>query len=308
MCCLFGLIDYANIFSAREKNRIIGILSRESEVRGTDATGIAFNTYSGIHIYKRPVAAHYMWYRIPEGAKVIMGHTRMATQGSEKFNYNNHPFFGQVDKMKFALAHNGVLHNDVMLRDSENLPKTQIQTDSYVAVQLIEKENTLSFDSIRKMAEKTEGSFCYTILNENNDLYIVKGDNPIALYKFNGFYLYASTEDILNKAVKRLAFGNYSKVNISCGDILRIDRYGSIEVQRFEYHDYYIGFPYKESYYDESMIEMLTEYAGYFGIDPEDVVTLMEYGYDEFEIEDMICNPNSFRKCITEIENMEMIY
>lgn len=58
MCCLFGLIDYSGVFTAKERNRIITVLSRECEVRGTDATGVAFNTDSGLHIFKRPVAAH----------------------------------------------------------------------------------------------------------------------------------------------------------------------------------------------------------------------------------------------------------
>lgn len=308
MCCLFGLIDYGNTFSAREKNRIIKILSTECEARGIDATGIAFNTHTGLHIFKRPLAAHQLWYRIPENANVIMGHTRMTTQGSEKFNYNNHPFPGHVDKMNFALAHNGVLHNDVRLKSTEQLPHTHIQTDSYVAVQLIEKENALGFDAIRKMAEKTEGSFCYTILDDRNNLYIVKGDNPMAIYKFNGFYLYASTAEILTKAVKRLGFTNYSRVNISCGDILRINSYGAIEVQQFEFPDpfgdYYSFF--RETAYDDDAIDTLTEYAGYFGINEEDVVMLLGYGYDEMEIEEMLYEPMIMQECISELRMMEM--
>lgn len=291
MCCLFGLIDYADTFSAKEKNRLIKILSTKCEARGIDATGIAFNTESGLHISKRPVAAHKMWYRIPERAKVVMGHTRMTTQGSERFNYNNHPFPGHVDKLDFALAHNGVLHNDNELRISERLPKTNIQTDSYIAVQLVEKENTLGFDAIRNMAEKTEGSFCYTILDQNDNLYIVKGDNPMAIYKFNGFYLYASAGEILTRAVKKIGLKNYSRVNISCGDILRITPNGTIEIQTFNFKDRYFGA--WGSYYGYSsidpyeaenlFIDEITEYAGYFGIDPEDVIMLLEYRYDELK-------------------------
>ena len=308
MCCLFGLIDYGNTFSAREKNKIIKVLSTECEARGIDATGIAYNTHTGLHIFKRPLAAHQLWYRIPENANVIMGHTRMTTQGSEKFNYNNHPFPGHVDKMSFALAHNGVLHNDVRLRSTEQLPHTHIQTDSYVAVQLIEKENALGFESIRKMAEKTEGSFCYTILDDRNNIYFVKGDNPLALYKFNGFYLYASTDEILTRAIKRLGFTNYSKVNISCGDILRINAYGTIEVQQFEFPDPfgdYYGF-FRETAYDDDAIDTLTEYAGYFGINEEDVVMLLDYGYDEMEIEEMLYEPMIMQECISELRMMEM--
>ena len=141
MCCLFGLIDSRNQFGAKEKSRILSVLSTECEERGTDATGIAYNTSRGLQIYKRPLAAHRLHLRIPAEAHVVMGHTRMTTQGSAKKNYNNHPFFGCVKGKRFALAHNGVLWNDRGLRHTKHLPKTKIQTDSYVAVQLLEQQN-----------------------------------------------------------------------------------------------------------------------------------------------------------------------
>ena len=68
----------------------------------------------------------------------MMGHTRMATQGNCRKNYNNHPFPGRAGGQAFALAHNGVLSNDDILRRKLALPETKIETDSYVAVQLIE--------------------------------------------------------------------------------------------------------------------------------------------------------------------------
>ena len=102
MCSLFGIIDYGNVLSACEKNRILAVLSRECEIRGTDATGIAYNYRGGIRVYKRPVAARKMHFRIPGGVNVVMGHTRMATQGTAKLNRNNHPWATK----KFALANN----------------------------------------------------------------------------------------------------------------------------------------------------------------------------------------------------------
>ena len=66
----------------------------------------------------------------------------LTTQGNEKFNYNNHPFYGHADK-NFAFAHNGVLYNDIEVRKEKHLPKTKIETDSYVAVQLIEQQGKL---------------------------------------------------------------------------------------------------------------------------------------------------------------------
>ena len=81
-----------------------------------------------------------MKIHIPHGVNVVMGHTRMTTQGNAcSLTRINHPFLGHIDGSSFALAHNGVLWNDKELRMEENLPMTSVETDSYVAVQLLEK-------------------------------------------------------------------------------------------------------------------------------------------------------------------------
>lgn len=296
MCALFGLVDYGNKFSARQKNKIISVLSEECEIRGTDATGIAYNSNGRLHIFKRAVPAHKMMYKLPENVNIIMGHTRMTTQGSEEFNYNNHPFFGNANGVNFALAHNGVLSNDKILRRTENLPDTHIQTDSYVAIQLIEKANILSSESLKNMAEKTEGSFCYTVLSNRNELYFVKGSNPIALYKFDGFYLYASTEEILKNALQKLNLSKYSRVNINCGDILKLDSYGAIEIGHFDFQDDFYGRYYIGS--DESYLE---ELAFVYGIKPEDISTLFDLGYDMFDIEEILCCSEIMRDYLDEV-------
>ena len=48
MCCLFGFIDYAGALSVKQKNRLIRELSIAAEARGTDATGVAYNTSRGL--------------------------------------------------------------------------------------------------------------------------------------------------------------------------------------------------------------------------------------------------------------------
>ncbi len=293
MCALFGLIDYGNKFSARQHAKIISVLSKECEVRGTDATGIAYNSNGKLYIYKRALPARKMRFRLPETANIIMGHTRMTTQGSEAFNYNNHPFFGTANGVNFALAHNGVLHNDTLLRKSEKLPETHIRTDSYVAVQLIEKEKSLDFASLKNMAEKVEGSFCFTVLNDRNELYFVKGDNPLVLYKFDGFYLYASTEMILQNALEKLNLSKFGKVKINCGDILKLDSNGAVEVGHFDFHEaFYGGYG---GYFGETDEDYLEELSLLYGIDQEDILTLLDYGFGLFDIEEMLCCPDIMR-------------
>ena len=50
MCCLFGLLDYGHSLTAAQKNHILAVLSTVCEARGTDATGIAYNTDNGLSL------------------------------------------------------------------------------------------------------------------------------------------------------------------------------------------------------------------------------------------------------------------
>ena len=225
MCSLFGLIDFKECLSTHTKNKILNTLARECQVRGTDATGIAYNFNDRLRIYKRPLPARKMKIHIPHGVNVVMGHTRMTTQGNAQFNQNNHPFLGHVDGNSFALAHNGVLWNDKELRMEENLPMTSVETDSYVAVQLLEQQKTLDFDSLQAMAEKVEGSFVFTVLDKDNSIWFVIGDNPLCIMFYDGFLIYASTQEILCKTIKKLKLTAPSDIlEPKEGEILKIDR------------------------------------------------------------------------------------
>ena len=119
-----------------------------------------------------------------------------------------------------------MLYNDAELRKEKQLPKTQIETDSYVAVQLIEREGKLNFESLRSMAEEVRGSFTFTILDERNNLYFVKGSSPLYLIYFPdfGLYVYASTAGIMHKALKGVSLNhlNYEVIAVEDGEILRI--------------------------------------------------------------------------------------
>lgn len=301
MCCLFGLIDYRHSLSVKRKNRIVSILATACEARGTDATGIAYFSQGRLHIYKRPVPAHWMRFRIPEDADVIMGHTRMATKGSAHLLYNNHPFLGTSSEGPFALAHNGVLHNDDHLRRSLALPATKIETDSYIGVQMLEKERTLNFKSLRYMAEQLEGSFTITVLGSGNTLYFVKGDNPMCIYHFPtmGLYLYASTEEILKAALRHLKMPRHTNVQIRCGEILRIAGDGSITQSRFNdaklfscwYNstwNNYLPSVHQTRIVQDSYLEDLKAVAMAFGYTPEDIDTLIQQGFTAEDVEEFL--------------------
>ena len=301
MCSLFGLIDYNKKLTTRQKNKILNTLARECEVRGTDATGIAYNFAGRMWIYKRPLPAHKMRLHIPDGVNVVMGHTRMTTQGSEKHNQNNHPFAGKTDGKSFALAHNGVLWNDKDLKLLEQLPSTSVETDSYVAMQLIEKQNALDFDSLQAMAENVEGSFVFTVLDSEDSIWFVVGDNPLCLFHYEGFLLYASTEEILCKAAKRLRLG--IPVNVQKpeeGEILKIDRAGRVTMGNFIPHTTYPHWWLYRPYYgsfrlsddeQESIYGDLFDAAKSMGVSEDEIQALLDYGCDPDEIEELLYDP-----------------
>ena len=238
MCCLFGLLDYKGHLSLKERQKILKVLSAACEARGTDATGIAYFDHQRLTIQKAPKPAHKMRFRLSRQARFIMGHTRMTTQGNEKFNYNNHPFSGKAGRISFALAHNGVLYNDKLLRITHALPETKIETDSYVAAQLLECSGSVDFSSLRNMAEDLEGTFTFTVLDEGNNLYFVRGNNPMCILHFpqEGFYLYASTDEILLQPLTNLGLDKkfFDVIPIQQGDLLRIGADGTIERSSFD--------------------------------------------------------------------------
>lgn len=300
MCCLFGFVDYAGSLSVRQKSRLIRELSIAAEVRGTDATGVAYNTSRGLQIYKRPLAAHRLHLRIPAEAHVVLGHTRMATQGSAKKNFNNHPFAGSVKEKHFALAHNGVLWNDLELRHTKHLPRTKVQTDSYVAVQLIEQQKSLDSSSLRYTAEAVEGSFSFTVLSERDDLYLIKGDNPLNIVHFLkvGVYAYASTAEILNKALARCGnwLGRGEKVDIAMGDIVKIDSSGRITRGTFDASKFYRSswgywdtplYP-RLPHSEEEHLALLKSVAKAFGFTGEMVDRLLDQGFTIDDVENLL--------------------
>lgn len=297
MCALFGWLDYKHIVPYKVLKKLTQALANAAEERGTDAAGISYIRDGQVVIYKRPKPAHKIHFNVPDGTTAIMGHTRLTTQGNQKYNQNNHPFYGHADK-KFSFAHNGVLYNDVELRKTKNLPDTHIETDSYVAVQLIEQQKKLDFNSLKNMAETVQGNFTFTVLDENNSLYIIKGSNPMFLIHFEelGLYVYTSTESIMKNALRKVGILNfpYTKIKTVHGDIIKIDSKGCITRSQFEnkkdfkyasFMRYYDDWG--DDYYNQHE-QLLLDMCNCYGIDEDDVILLLDYGYTADEIEDML--------------------
>ena len=115
-------------------------------------------------------------------------------------------------------------------------------------------------------------------------------------------YVYASTEEILKKAMlqAKLYLGKVEKVNLFSGEILRIDARGKISRSHFDDSRLYsaYSFPWtkwegyetvKRPYADDSAyLEDLKSVAVFHGLYPEDVDALIADGMDPMEIEELL--------------------
>ena len=127
----------------------------------------------------------------------------------------------------------------------------------------------------------------------------MKGNNPLTLYHFPrlGLYVYASTEAILKKGVKKglVRAERPVEVELNEGEILRIDRQGRRKVETFNTENLYdsrflFGWP-KLSCGggDDGYVRELKSFAGAYGFTAKDVDTFLSYGMYPEEIEEIMC-------------------
>ena len=164
------------------------------------------------------------------------------------------------------------------------------------------------------MAELIEGSFVFTILRNDNTLFLVKGNNPLTLYHFPalGLYVYASTKSILDNALQQVNLSDkFCEIEISKGEIVEIAANGKLSKTTFAIQNYThsVFSPYNWDnlnwYETEEQEECLLEYCRMFGVPEEDVYLLLNYGFSADEIEEMLMNTNLLKDALTEISVLE---
>lgn len=168
------------------------------------------------------------------------------------------------------------------------------------SVQLIEQQKSLNLSSLKCMAEQVEGSFSFSVLSEQDDLWLVKGDNPLTIVHFPkvGVYAYASTAEILNKALTRCGnwLGRGEKVDIEMGDIVKIDRNNRITRGTFDASKFYLSswgywdtplYP-KLPHSEEEHLSLLKSVAKAFGFTGEMIDRLLDQGFTTDDIEEIL--------------------
>ena len=179
-------------------------------------------------------------------------------------------------------------------------------------MQLLEQGQQLDTENIKRMAELVEGSFVFTVLRNDNTLFLVKGNNPLTLYHFPalGLYVYASTKSILDNALQKVHIAEKAcEIEISEGEIIKISPCGNLHKSTFEMQDYIHSLfnPYNWNYLNyakwweaDEREELLLEYCGTFGVSEEEVQLLLDFGYDPDEIEELLMDTAAMEEALTE--------
>ena len=316
MCGLCGFLSY-NDKQIDDIQNLTNALMESSARRGTDAAGIAFCDSKGLKVVKEGKSAYQINFKPPKETKALIGHTRHSTQGAASRSFNNHPFFGQTKDARFALAHNGIITNELSLRDKYKLPKTNIETDSYIVIQILEALGRFNYRNLKTIAENIRGSFTLSFLDDRRNIHLIKGDSPLHILHFpkQKLYVYASTENILWTALietelfDSLKKKEYKEIHITEGDILTITSKGKLIWERFNYIESYSMYSDWRYYghwglYDdycfeedntgeqknikEEYVSCLRNAAASMGVSPDDVETLIDEGFTLDEIEEYI--------------------
>jgi glucosamine 6-phosphate synthetase-like amidotransferase/phosphosugar isomerase protein len=258
MCCIFGYIHYGKELKDVNLMEIYNNLAQASIVRGPHASGIAYvdsinPLKSSLKIKKDVCDLIEADFSYPINSVNVMGHCRLSLEEDYKEIENNHPFFGKTrDEKKYALQHNGILAHLNEVRETLGLPITNITTDTYAAVQILNTMPHLNKQALKHMCKNLHGSYTFTILDEDNNFYVCRGDVPLYLVHFKklSLYVYISTRDLFEKAIENtnLKFpyitanleSNESDVQIvplNKGDILKISEDGTLKYDKFQFDE-----------------------------------------------------------------------
>jgi glucosamine 6-phosphate synthetase-like amidotransferase/phosphosugar isomerase protein len=184
-----GIMGYYAFSSKRPDKEKISTMFSLLETRGHDAAGFAFIREGNLIVNKAPIRSSVLvqskdWQEL-ELPRIMILHTRMKTQGSEKNPSNNHPIY---NKEGVCIVHNGIIHNDHEIFGKNQKRDGEVDSEAILAVISSRGKG----DKIKKVFDRIDGSFAVAVIDKNNpeQLILIKKDNPLELY-------YNSEDDIL---------------------------------------------------------------------------------------------------------------
>lgn len=182
MCGIFGVLDQdGNILTNSDRSSLLDNFYRLSESRGKEAAGIAFIDDSSIKYLKHNIRGNE-FRKLPlvksaleqrddlseSHPFVLMGHTRMVTNGDASSVENNQP----VVRDGLACIHNGIITNDSKIWSEEKDLSRFFQVDTEVFLALvsreIENDNSLVVSAVKAL-KQLEGGNSFALMHTNSE-------------------------------------------------------------------------------------------------------------------------------------------
>ena len=231
MCGIFGITTSSD--SNYPRNFItssFNMLAKSSEVRGKDSSGICLydNKNKIIDIVKGPISISKLINNNkskelilnstlnPVDFKLLFGHARLVTNGSQLNEQNNQPVF----KDDIIGVHNGIITNCESIWKQNPGIKKKYDIDTEILLSLIRQEiktgNSIE-EAISNAVNKLEGTISIAIsfndfkkiilATNNGSLYIVSNNKDILFF--------ASEKHILDKLIKKNNLNKIDDIKLS---------------------------------------------------------------------------------------------
>jgi glutamine---fructose-6-phosphate transaminase (isomerizing) len=222
--------------------RIVNSMFQLSESRGKEASGLALRVNNSIYVLKEPITSsrlvrttnykglfnQTLKAQAYDGTQlkaplVILGHSRLQTNGQSEINTNNQP----VVKDGAVGIHNGIIVNDNQLWRKFSTLKKQYDVDTEVFLSLLQmfrSQGKSIIESVQLVFERIEGSASIAIEFDNANTLLLAtntGSLYVALSKNEKILIFASEKFILkkildNKSLRDL-FTGISVTQVSAG-------------------------------------------------------------------------------------------
>lgn len=176
-------------------DKVLDTMLHEIDHRGGDATGFVAVGDDGVMEWQRAScdAKDFSAHRrgVPTGTRVLLAHTRWATQGLPAFMENNHP----IRRGAFFIIHNGHVNNDAEL--FKQCGKQRFgEVDSEAIAARLSTRGTLT--SLPEVMEEIEGMAAVAAVDERagDRLSIARGYySPMYVLETDKIVMFGSTKE-----------------------------------------------------------------------------------------------------------------
>ncbi len=218
MCGIWSFITKDEKLKSDDVKGIVKELFILSESRGKEASGIASMNHDVIDILKAPIAGSELirekafeeyWIRNTNEVQkeyVLVGHSRLSTNGSEKRGDNNQPVF---DK-NIVTVHNGIIVNVEKLwqKYADDIEREH-QVDTEIFVKLYERflgENYSVNKALEKVYSEIQGMASTISILGTQNMVVAASNNGSLYYCISNnkkSIVVASERLIVSKAIKK---------------------------------------------------------------------------------------------------------